>query len=187
MTNLNLPNRITIFRIFIVPLIIAFLIKPSPFFCFIAAILFGIAAATDWLDGHIARTTGQVTRLGKLLDPIADKILIVAALIPLVGLARVPAWLATALIARDLAVSGVRSMAAAEGVVIPAGKMGKYKTGFEIAAIEFLLLNWDLEFVEFQTAGTICLLIAMTLSIISAVDYIFIYWRAKKSSDVETG
>lgn len=183
MNNLNLPNRITLFRIFIVPLIIVFLIKPSPFFCFVAAVLFGIAAVTDWLDGHIARSTGQVTTLGKFLDPIADKILFIAALIPLVALGRVPAWLATILIARDFAVSGLRSMAAANEVIIPAGRMGKYKTGFEIAAIELLLLQWDLGFVGFQTAGMLCLLIATALSIVSAVDYFYAYWRTKNYGD----
>jgi len=143
-TNINLPNRITLFRIFVVPLIIVFLIKPSPLSSLLAALLFGLAAATDWLDGHLARTTGQVTTLGKLLDPIADKILILSALVPLVGLGRVPAWLATILIGREIAVGGVRSLAAADGLVIAAGKRGKYKTGFEIAAMEFLILNWDL-------------------------------------------
>jgi len=175
--KLNLPNKITLFRIFIVPLIIVFLIKPSPFFCFLAALLFGLAAATDWLDGHLARTTGQVTTLGKLLDPIADKILVLSALIPLVGLDRVPAWLATVMIGREIAVTGLRAMAASDRIIMPAGRAGKYKTGFEIAAIEFLLLNWDLKFIEFQTVGMICLLVAMVFSLVAAVDYFSSYWR----------
>ena len=179
MNKINLPNRITLFRIFVVPLIIVFLIKPSPFYSLMAAILFGLAAATDWLDGHLARTTGQVTTLGKLLDPIADKILILSALIPLVALGRVPAWLATILVGREIAVGGLRSMAAADGLIIPAGKSGKYKTGFEIAAMEFLMLNWDLKFLEFQTVGMICLLIALAFSLAGAVEYFYAYWRSK--------
>lgn len=179
MSNINLPNRITLFRIFVVPLIIVFLIKPSPLSSLLAAILFGIAAATDWLDGHLARTTGQVTTLGKLLDPIADKILILSALVPLVGLERVPAWLATIIIGREIAVGGLRSVAAADGLVIAAGKKGKYKTGFEIAAMEFLMLNWDLKFIEFQTVGMICLLIAVVFSISAAAEYFLTYWRSK--------
>ena len=187
MTNINLPNKITLFRIFIVPLIIVFLVKPSPLYSLVAAILFGIAAATDWLDGHLARTTGQVTTLGKLLDPIADKILILSALIPLVGLERVPAWLATILIGREIAVGGVRSLAAADGLVIAAGKWGKYKTGFEIAAMEFLILNWDLKFIEFQTIGMICLLVAMVFSISAAVEYFLVYWRNKSGDGPAAG
>lgn len=177
MKNLNLPNKITLFRIFIVPLIIVFLIKPTPFFSLLAALVFTIAAITDWLDGHLARSTGQVTTLGKLLDPIADKILIVAVLIPLVSLERVPAWLATLLIGRDFAVSGLRSMAASENIIIAAGKIGKYKTGFEIAAMEFLLLNWNFKFIDFQTIGMLCLMIAAFLSVVSAADYFVTYFR----------
>ena len=179
MTNINLPNKITLFRIFMVPLIIVFLIKPSPLSSLLAAIIFGIAAATDWLDGHLARTTGQVTTLGKLLDPIADKILILSALVPLVALERVPAWLATILIGREIAVGGLRSLAAADGLIIAAGKKGKYKTGFEIAAMEFLILDWDMKFIEFQTIGMVCLLIAMGFSLSAAVEYFLTYWRAK--------
>jgi CDP-diacylglycerol--glycerol-3-phosphate 3-phosphatidyltransferase len=184
MKTLNLPNKITLFRIFVVPLIIVFLIKPSPFYSLLAAILFGLAAATDWLDGHLARTTGQVTTLGKFLDPIADKILILSALVPLVALDRVPAWLATILIGREIAVGGLRAIAASDGLIIPAGKMGKYKTGFEIAAMEFLMLNWDLKFIEFQTVGIICLLIALVFSVSAAVDYFYIYWRAKSRNGI---
>ncbi|MEE8484448.1 MAG: CDP-diacylglycerol--glycerol-3-phosphate 3-phosphatidyltransferase [Nitrospinota bacterium] len=179
MNKINLPNRITLFRIFIVPLIIVFLIKPSPFYSFMAAVVFTIAAISDWLDGHIARSTDQVTSLGKLLDPIADKILIIAVLVPLVGLGQVPAWLATLLIGRDFAVSGLRSVAASEGIIIPAGMLGKYKVGFEIAAIEFLLLNWDIGIAKFQTLGMICLLIATVFSVVSAADYFLIYLKAK--------
>lgn len=178
MSKLNLPNKITLFRIFIVPLIIVFLIKPSPLFCFLAAAVFTVAAITDWLDGHLARATNQVTTMGKLLDPIADKILIVSVLIPLVALGRVPSWLATLLIGRDFAVSGLRTMASKQGIIIAAGKMGKYKIGFEIAAVEFLLLNWNFQFVDFQTLGMICLLTAAAFSLISAVDYFFTYLRS---------
>ena len=84
MIELNLPNKITLSRIFLIPFLLVFLISPSMLFCFIAAVIFGLAAATDWLDGYVARTTNQVTLLGKLLDPIADKLLVLAALTPLV-------------------------------------------------------------------------------------------------------
>ncbi len=184
MKRINLPNRLTLLRIFVVPLIIVFLIKPSPLFSFLAAVVFTLAAITDWLDGHLARTTGQVTTLGKLLDPIADKILMVSVYIPLVGVGRIPAWLATIMIGRELAISGLRALAASEKLIIPAGAAGKYKTGFEIAAMEFLLLNWDFNYVSFQTLGFVCLLVAMTFSLFAAVTYFLLYWRAKESAPV---
>lgn len=180
MNKINLPNRITLLRIFIVPLIIAFLVKPSSYSCFAAAILFTGAAITDWLDGHLARSTGQVTSLGKLLDPIADKILIASVLIPLVSLGRVPAWLATIMIGREFAVSGIRAVAASEKFIIPAGTLGKYKMGFEIAAMEFLLLGWDFKFFDFQTIGILCLMTAVVLSVVSGMNYFLFYWRARE-------
>jgi CDP-diacylglycerol--glycerol-3-phosphate 3-phosphatidyltransferase len=180
LNRLNLPNKITLVRIFVVPLIIVFLINPSPQLSFIAAIIFSIAAVTDWLDGHLARSTGQVTSLGKLLDPIADKILIISVLIPLVSLGRVPAWLATVMIGREIAVSGIRAVAASEKQIIPAGVFGKYKMGFEIAAMEFLLLNWNFTFFDFQTIGYLCLLVALAFSLVSATNYFLFYWRARE-------
>ena len=180
MNRINLPNKITLLRIFIVPLIIVFLIKPSAYSCFAAAVLFTAAAITDWLDGHLARSTGQVTTLGKLLDPIADKILIASVLIPLVSLGRVPAWLATIMIGREFAVSGMRAIAASERFIIPAGTLGKYKMGFEIAAMEFLLLNWDFKFFNFQSIGVLCLMTAVVLSVVSGMNYFLFYWRARE-------
>lgn len=180
MSNINLPNRLTLFRIFVVPLIIVFLINPSPAFCVVAAVIFAIAAITDWLDGHLARTTGQVTALGKLLDPIADKILVVSVLIPLVSLGRVPAWLATIMIGRELAVSGMRAVAASEKFIIPAGKLGKYKMGFEIAAMEFLILDWTWGPLEFKSVGMLCLLASVAFSVTAAMNYFLFYWRARE-------
>jgi len=180
LNQLNLPNKLTLFRIFVVPLIIVFLVTPSPLYTFLAAVVFTLAAITDWLDGHLARTTGQVTALGKLLDPIADKILIVSVLVPLVGIGSVPAWLATIIIGRELAVSGIRMVAASENLIIPAGTLGKYKTVCEIAAIEFLLLNWDFDVINFKTIGNLLLLAAVALSLTSATNYFLIFWRARE-------
>ncbi len=182
MRELNLPNKLTLFRIFIVPLIIVFLIKPSQLYSFLAAVVFTVAAITDWLDGHLARTTGQVTTLGKLLDPIADKILMASVYIPLVAVDRIPAWLATIMIGRELAISGLRAMAASEKLIIPAGPAGKYKTGFEIAAMEFLLLDWDFNYMNFKTVGFVCLLVAMAFSLFAAFTYFVMYWRAKETA-----
>ncbi len=124
--QINLPTKLTLFRIFIVPLLIVFLISPSTTFSLIAAFIFLLASLTDWLDGHLARSTNQITTLGKILDPIADKLLICSTLIPLVALGRVPSWMAVILVGRELAVTGLRSIGMVQGIVVPAGSMGKY-------------------------------------------------------------
>lgn len=173
MNELNLPNKITLFRIFLVPLIIVLLISDSFWSCFIAALIFAFAAATDWLDGHLARVTDQVTVLGKLLDPIADKLLVASALIPLVELDRVSAWIVVVIIGREIAVSGLRMIALSQGIVIAAGPYGKYKMGAEITAILLLILDFN---VVFHFAGQLAITVAMLLSIYSAVDYFLQFW-----------
>jgi CDP-diacylglycerol--glycerol-3-phosphate 3-phosphatidyltransferase len=174
MIEINLPNRITLFRIFLVPLIIVFLISPSLWSCFIAALIFALAAASDWLDGHLARVTDQVTLLGKLLDPIADKLLIVAALVPLVALGRVDAWIVALIVGREFAVSGLRMIASAQGIHIAAGASGKYKMVAEVVAILFLILDFN---VVFHWLGQIGILIAAGLAVVSAYDYFAQFWR----------
>ena len=138
--KINLPTKITLLRMLLVPFLLAFLIAPSRVNALMAALIFGAAALTDWLDGHLARSTQQVTTLGKLLDPIADKILLAAGLIPLVGLGRVPAWMAAIMLIREFAVAGLREIAAAEQVIIPASPMAKAKTVLQITAILLLIL-----------------------------------------------
>lgn len=180
--EINLPNRITLFRIFLVPVILVFLISPSLWSSLVAALVFGLAAATDWLDGHLARVTNQVTLLGKLLDPIADKLLVVAALVPLVELGRVSAWIVAVIIGRELAVSGLRIIASSQGIHMAAGVSGKYKTVTEIAAILFLILDFN---VVFHYAGQIGIWAAMILSIISAADYFAQFWSKLSPEDVK--
>jgi CDP-diacylglycerol--glycerol-3-phosphate 3-phosphatidyltransferase len=182
MIELNLPNKITLFRIFLVPLIIVFLISPSLWSCFIAAIIFAFAAATDWLDGHLARVTDQVTLLGKLLDPIADKLLVIAALVPLVELGRVSAWIVVVIVGREFAVSGLRMIASSQNIHIAAGVTGKYKMVAEIVAILFLILDFN---IVFHYLGQIGIWIAMGLSIISATDYFLQFWNKLDPSLVE--
>jgi len=143
----NLPNALTLSRIFVVPLLVAVLLTPfsedwlgMPRHL-LAASLFLAAAFTDYLDGHIARRRKQVSRLGQLLDPIADKLLISAALISLVENRLAPAWAVVIIIGRELAVSGLRSIAASDGVIIAASKMGKFKMGAQVLAIALLILS----------------------------------------------
>jgi CDP-diacylglycerol--glycerol-3-phosphate 3-phosphatidyltransferase len=169
--KINLPTKITLLRMLMVPFLLAFLIAPSRVNALMAALIFGAAALTDWLDGHLARSTQQVTTLGKLLDPIADKILLAAGLIPLVGLGRVPAWMAAIMLIREFAVSGLREIAAAEQVIIHASSMAKAKTVLQITAILFLILDYRLEPLTFSTLGMGLLTLSLVLSLFSGVDY----------------
>jgi CDP-diacylglycerol--glycerol-3-phosphate 3-phosphatidyltransferase len=143
----NLPNSLTLSRIFVVPLLVVVLLTPFsenwlglPRHIFGAAI-FIAAAITDYLDGHIARRRDQVSRLGKLLDPIADKLLISAALISLVENRLAPAWAVVIIIGREFAVSGLRSIAATEGVIISASRMGKFKMAAQVVAVSLLIVS----------------------------------------------
>lgn len=145
--SMNLPNALTLSRIFVVPLLVVVLLTPfSENWFGVPRHLFGVAlflgaAFTDFLDGHIARRRDQVSRLGKLLDPIADKLLISAALISLVENRLAPAWAVVIIIGREFAVSGLRSIAASEGVVISASRMGKFKMGAQVLAVALLIIS----------------------------------------------
>jgi CDP-diacylglycerol---glycerol-3-phosphate 3-phosphatidyltransferase len=169
--KINLPTKITLLRMLLVPFLLAFLIAPSRVNALMAALIFASAALTDWLDGHLARSTKQVTTLGKLLDPIADKILLAAGLIPLVGLGRVPAWMAAVMLIREFAVSGLREIAAAEQVIIHASSMAKGKTFLQIIAILLLILNYHIWPLSFATAGMGLLTLSLALSLASGVEY----------------
>jgi len=134
-------NKITLVRIVLIPLLLVFMVPDRVLDRWIALAIFLLASATDWLDGYVARSRGQITRLGKLLDPVADKLLVTAALLPLVRKDLVPDFMAALLIGREFLVSGLRSAASAEGVVIAAGQVGKWKMGMSIAAISFLIVT----------------------------------------------
>ena len=177
--KLSLPNKITLARIFIVPLIVVFLIRPSGWSNTIAGALFILASLTDWLDGHIARSRNQVTDLGKMLDPIADKILVAAGLIPLVALGRVPVWMAVVLLGREFAVTGLRFISLSEGLTISASRLGKYKTILQVVAISILILHFKV--LHFHIIGMLVLWIALFASVISAVEYFINYWNPNHS------
>ena len=166
--GLNWPNRITLIRIFLVPILLVFLLSPRGWSPIIAAIIFLIAAFTDWLDGHLARSTNQITRLGQLLDPIADKLLVTAALVSLVGRQQVPAWIVVIILCRELAVTGLRAMAADRHVIIAAEAYGKYKMLFLIVGAFLLVLNLP----ELYWPGMIALGVGLVLSVVSGIDYL---------------
>jgi CDP-diacylglycerol---glycerol-3-phosphate 3-phosphatidyltransferase len=175
----NIPNMLSLSRILSVPVFIVLMLEPTPGRALAAGIVFSLASATDWLDGYLARKWGQVTKMGKLLDPIADKILIMAALVTLVEIRSevVHAWIAIVIIGREFAVTGLRAIASSEGIIIPAETVGKYKVGAQIIAVLSLLLDYYLMDVRLRDLGAIALWVAMVLSVYSAVQYFVKYWK----------
>lgn len=160
---MNLPTVLTITRIVLVPVFMALVLVKIPYGAYFAALVFIAAAVTDGLDGYIARTRQQVTTLGQLIDPLADKLLISGALVSLVQMNEVSAWLAMIIIGREFAVSGLRMVAVTEGVVIPASSLGKVKTISQIVAIVAVLIHFP--------GAAVLLWIAAILTIVSAIDY----------------
>lgn len=169
---MNLANKITIARILLVPIFMFFLLTNIPYGVTIAALIFIIAALTDSLDGYIARSRNQITKLGKFMDPLADKLLVTAALVSLVQMDRLPAWVTVIIISREIIVSVFRAVAASEGIVIAASPWGKAKTVSQIVAILVLLFNnfpFSLLNMPFDI---IAVWAAVILTVISGFDYI---------------
>jgi CDP-diacylglycerol--glycerol-3-phosphate 3-phosphatidyltransferase len=181
---MNLPNTLTIARIFIVPLLVAVLVQERIILHWngavitndvVALIIFWVAAATDLLDGYLARRWGQVTTIGTLLDPIADKLLVSAALISLVQVRVVPGWLVVLLVGREFAVSGLRSIAAVEGYTIKASELGKTKTFWQVLAISLLMISMHHAWVA--RWANLSLYVVVLFSIWSAISYFNKFWR----------
>jgi len=169
----NLANGLTIFRILLIPVFMVFLLGdviPADISSVLAVGVFAIAALTDTLDGYFARSRNAVTVLGQFLDPLADKLLISAALISLVSLDRISAWIAMVIISREFAVSGLRLVAAAENVVIPASPLGKIKTFSQIVAVVALILP-EFCFIRGKPLSWYLIYIAAILTIVSGIDY----------------
>ena len=177
--SINLPNFLTLVRICLIPVFVVVFLAPTPDRSLVAAVIFTVAAVTDLLDGYIARRTGQVTKLGKLLDPIADKLLVLSALILLVNIDRVSALVALLIIARELAVTGVRAIAAGERLIIAAETTGKYKMALQVVAIVLLILEgtWLAEFGNLHLAGTATLYVSLVLGYISGGQYVWSFWK----------
>jgi CDP-diacylglycerol--glycerol-3-phosphate 3-phosphatidyltransferase len=174
---MNLPNSLTIARIFLVPVLVSVLLTkfegrlvlglPVEL---VGAAIFGLASLTDWLDGYLARRRGQVTWVGQVLDPIADKLLISATLISLVQLDLAPAWMVAIIIGREFAITGLRSIAYARGLTMPASPLGKLKMVSQVVAILLLILGWE-RVPLLLLAGQAALWIVLATALVSAVDY----------------
>ena len=172
----NLPNSLTLFRIFLVPFLVVVLLTKFAGREYVGLAIFLLAAVTDFFDGYIARKTNQITRLGALLDPIADKLLMSAEFISLVELGLARAWMIVIIIGREFAVSGLRSIAAQQGVTIAASPLGKGKMISQVVAISILILGYQLG--EFHFIGTVALWIVMVFALASGVDYFARFARA---------
>ena len=170
---INLPNVLTLARILIIPLVVVFLFFPGKLWSFFAALSFLIASLTDLLDGFFARRYNTVTSLGKLLDPIADKLLIASTLVMLIPLREIPAWIVAIIIGREIAVSGLRGVATANGMVVETSWLGKRKTFFQMASLFCLLIHYTYLGINFHILGMIFLWIAMFLTIGSGLDYFY--------------
>jgi CDP-diacylglycerol--glycerol-3-phosphate 3-phosphatidyltransferase len=171
--RLNLPTLITLSRIVLIP----FFVLVAPDRPFLGALIFGVASITDFLDGYLARRTGQITKFGIILDPIADKFLVISALILLVDMARLSAWIAITIIVREFLVTGLRAVALSKDIVIPAEMGGKLKTAFQITAILCLIISTDIFGIDLYDVGIFFVWIALILSIVSGVQYTVSFWK----------
>jgi CDP-diacylglycerol--glycerol-3-phosphate 3-phosphatidyltransferase len=175
---LSLPNGVTILRILAIPLILVLLFYMGRGYQLITGLLFLGAAITDTLDGYLARSRGMVTTLGKFLDPLADKLLIVTALIALIPAREIPVWIVIVIVGREIAITGLRGIAVSQDMIISASTLGKYKTVFEVASIFFLILNGSYFFLNFRPIGMVLLWFALGIAVISGVDYFRKYLKS---------
>lgn len=187
MTLPNLPNGLTLSRIFLVPLLVVVLLTRTDRWELIGGGIFGVAAMTDWLDGYLARRRKQVTTLGIMLDPVADKILTSAAFISLVQVGLAPAWMVVVIVGREFAVMGLRMIAVSDGIQIPASPLGKGKMATQVAAILLLILGKKF-LGPFFVLGPAALWLTTILALISGLDYFLrFYKQLGKSKPAENG
>jgi CDP-diacylglycerol---glycerol-3-phosphate 3-phosphatidyltransferase len=177
---LNAPNLMTLGRIACIPVFLALLSYENRRNSFLAALVFAAAAISDWLDGWLARVSNKVTTLGKFLDPLADKIIVLSALVMLVRLGRVPVWVVVIILARELLISGLRTIAMSEGLEIAASRGGKWKTSLQLSGIIALMVHYHFAIdylfgtvvTDFHTVGLTLLYLSLIPGIASAVDYV---------------
>lgn len=188
----NLPNILTFGRILIIPVVLWLIDQGTPRDCVYAALVYSAAAITDLLDGMIARRMGIVSVLGKFMDPLADKLLVMATLVWLVPMGRIPEWTVVLLLAREISITGLRSIASSEGIVIAAGGGGKSKTALQMVGILFLILGYPYDFdffgvgfgvVDLVLVGRALVYLSLAFSITSAVEYLGLFARAIDSKN----
>lgn len=189
---LNLPNLLTMGRIAIIPLVLWLLDNGTPHDCLVAAFVYSAAALTDLLDGYLARRMNIVSVLGKFLDPLADKLLVMASLVWMVPMGRIPQWAVALLLAREISITGLRSIASSEGVVIAAGGGGKNKTALQMIGILCLLIGYpyhlhlgvvDLGVVDLVVVGRALVYVSLIFSLVSAFQYVGLFAQAVESKE----
>ena len=188
---LNAPNLMTLGRLLCIPVFLGLLAYENRRTSFLAAVVFAAAAISDWLDGWLARVSNKVTTLGKFLDPLADKIIVLSALVVLVRLGRVPVWVVVIILARELLISGLRTIAMSEGLVIPASRGGKWKTSLQLSGIIALMVHYHFAIdylvvtvmTDFHAVGLALLYISLIPGMASAIDYM----RAFYTLETEEG
>ncbi|MCA9597409.1 MAG: CDP-diacylglycerol--glycerol-3-phosphate 3-phosphatidyltransferase [Myxococcales bacterium] len=188
----NLPNLLTMGRIVMIPLVLWLLSRGTPGDCAWAAIAYGVAAITDLLDGYLARKMNVVSVFGKFMDPLADKLIVMATLVWMVPMGRIPQWAVVLLLAREISITGLRSIASSEGVVIAAGGGGKSKTALQMIGIVALIVGYpyhlslgfyDLGVVDLIVVGRWLVYVSLVFSIISAVEYVGLFAEAVEAKD----
>lgn len=185
---LNLPNMLTLARIAAIPLVMLLIWNGDRINCVYAGWLYAAATITDFLDGWLARRQGLVTVMGKFLDPLADKLIVMAMLVMLVGLHRVPGWMVVLLLAREMTINGLRAIASSEGLVIAAGQLGKLKTAFQMMGVLFLVIHYpapvrlmwfmDAVWIDFNLAGLWVIAISLVFSVWSMFAYFHGFFAA---------
>ena len=173
--KMNLPNKLTVLRVILVPFFVFFLLGADwigSFSPYIALIIFIVASLTDMLDGKIARKYNLITNFGKFMDPLADKLLVCSAMICLVDLKLIPVWVVLIIIAREFIISGFRLVASDNGIVIAASYWGKFKTTFQMLMVIVIIFNINLQLGWLNILGTILIYVALVLTVVSLIDYI---------------
>ena len=182
----NLPNSLTLFRVACIPLLVILLFFPHKTTSFLAALVFALASISDLLDGFLARRQHLVTTFGQFLDPLADKLVVSAALIMLIPLGRVPAWMVVVIVGRELAITGLRIVAVTEGKVISADELGKKKMVFQIVAVLGLLLHYDYYGVNFHIVGMFFMWLAVIVTLWSGFNYFRRFWDVLEENEEES-
>ena len=173
-------NIITVGRIFLIPVVMMFMFDPGPAAGWIAMVIFVVAGVSDLIDGYLARLYGQVSIVGAFLDPLADKLMVMAVMVMLIPLDRIPAWLVVIILARELVITGLRGIASAEGIIISASAGGKFKTAYQVFGLSFLLIHYEYLDIRTHVVGLWLMYMSAAISLWSGWEYCFEFWKVSK-------
>ena len=173
-------NIITVGRMFLIPVVMVFLFDPAPWAGWVAMSIFVVAGVSDLIDGYLARLYGQVSIIGAFLDPLADKLMVMAVMVMLIPLERIPAWLVVVILARELVITGLRGIASAEGIIISASAGGKFKTAYQVFGLSFLLIHYEYLDIRTHVVGLWLMYMSAAISLWSGWEYCFEFWKVSK-------